>query len=149
MYLEDLTVTNDAASAYVWHGASSKASFSPYTDITVSVDTTVNPGLVGHEVGVRFREQDDNTGGTLNVSNVRLVATGSKMSSLSNPRNVDASHFSFSIIGGTNVAFNVLISSNLVDWVTNTVYENVSGADVFTNSPPSGSSHWFYRLQAQ
>jgi len=118
----------------------------PYADYSVSFDTTLNPAVVGNDIGIRFREASP-SGETIRVANVRLTAQVPPVI-LSNPANLGGGNFSFTITSAVGATINVLVSTNLVNWTTLTTVVNASGADTFTDNNATGSAK-FYRVQVQ
>ena len=108
---------------------------------SVGFDTTTNSSVVGHEIGIRFRI---GYGNELNVANVNFAAYGPPR--LSNPGRPAANQYRFTMNGWPGAVYNVVTSSNLKTWATNTVVTNVSGADAFTDTSASASRN-FYGLQ--
>ena len=119
-----------------------------WADHTFTFDTGSYPSVVGDALGFRFRSDN----GDAYVANVRVTAAPGAAApaptitapawSTSTPGG-----FQFTINSWPQTAYNVLVSADLMHWVTNTVVTNVSGTDVFLDSAPVGSAR-FYRLQA-
>ena len=119
-----------------------------WADHTFTFDTGSYPSVVGDALGFRFRSDN----GDAYVANVRVTAApgaAAPAPTITAPAWSTSTHggFQFTINSWPQTAYNVLVSADLMHWVTNTVVTNVSGTDVFLDSAPVGSAR-FYRLQA-
>lgn len=149
MSIEDASSsTNQSAwtqlvTAYCWLGGGA------YSDRSITVDTSLRPGVVGHNVGIRFRESSAGSQ-TVRVANVRLDATGPGVPTLSHPTALGGGKFRFTVNSWTNQVYDVLVSHDLTAgvWTPVATITNASGADVFTDTSATNAAA-FYRLQTQ
>ncbi len=142
VFNDGTTDTDWLGGNYNWLGSDT------WTDHSFTFDTGSDPSVVGDLLGFRFRA----SGGAAYIANVRVTAApgaAAPTPSISSPgwSTTTPGRFQFTINSWPQTAYNVLVSSNLTQWTTNTVYTNVSGADVFLDTTPVASPR-FYRLQA-
>ena len=127
---------------YNWLGGGS------WADHTFTFDTGSNPSVVGDALGFMVVASN----GNVDVANVRVTAAlgaAAPAPTITAPAwsTSTPGTFQFTINSWPQTAYNVLVSSDLKHWTTNTVYTNLSGTDVFLDPTPVGSPR-FYRLQA-
>ena len=129
--------------AYIWLGGAA------FADHSVTVDTGLNPGVVGHNMGIRFREASAG-GETVRVANVRLDGTGPGVPTLSHPTVLAGGKFRFTVNSWTNQVYDVLVSHDLTSgvWTPVATFTNVSGTDSFTDTSATNAAA-YYRLQVQ
>jgi hypothetical protein len=122
------------------------------TTVTVSVNVNANGLVAGlYTDTVSFTNLTTGLGNT--VRSVTLSVGVHPLIRLSEPRLLSDGRVAMKLQGVTNGEYSILVSSNLVDWMTNWTevlrLTNTAGQTVFTNRPPPSTHQRFYRAKEE